>query len=102
MQASVQEQVELKNTKDNDIEEIILEEYGHHYEIMPMEEVGSSQYAAVYEVGVSQGELDEYEQGYIDNLKQGRPDQYCLWAIMQDLCNKGKLEAGSYIIDVSW
>ncbi len=94
---------EVKITCDyNDIEEIILEEYGYQYEIMPMEEVGSSQYAAVYEVDVSQGELDEYEQGYIDNLKQGRPDQYCLGAIMQDLCNKGKLEAGSYIIDVSW
>ncbi len=94
---------EVKITCDyNDIEEIILEEYGYQYEIMPMEEVGSSQYAAVYEVDVSQGELDEYEQAYIDNLKQGRPDKYCLRAIMQDLCNKGKLEAGSYIIDVSW
>jgi hypothetical protein len=94
---------EVKITCDHaDIEEIILEEYGHLYEIMPMEEVGSSQYAAVYEVDVSQGELNKYAQGYIDNLKQGKPSSHTLRAIMQDLCNKGKLEAGSYIIDVSW
>jgi hypothetical protein len=94
---------EVKITCDyNDIEKIILEEYGHQYEIMPMEEVGSSQYAAVYEVNVSQGELVLYQREYLDNLKQGRPDPFCLVDIMQDLCNKGKLEAGSYIIDVSW
>ena len=94
---------EVKITCDySDVEKVIKEVYGHYYEIMPMEECGSSQYAAVYEVDVACKALDESEQPYISALRDGKPKQFCLRAIMKDLCFHGHLEAGSYIIDVSW
>lgn len=86
----------------SEIEKIIHNEFGHTYEIMPMEEVGSSQYAAVYEQEVSKGALNEFEQKDIEKMYAGTPAQYCLSSLTTHLANLGKLEEGSYLIDVSW
>lgn len=94
---------EVKITCDyTDIENIIREEFGTTYEIMPMEEVGSSQYAAVYERNVAIGKLDSYENETIENLYFGKTKQFTLDTILKHLANKELLEEGSYIIDVSW
>lgn len=94
---------EVKITCDySDIEKIIKEEFGHAYEIMPMEEVGSSQYAAVYEQNVSKGALDDYGQKNVEKMYAGKPPQFILSSLTTHLANLGKLEEGSYIIDVTW
>tara|TARA_B100001063_G_scaffold227047_1_gene237146 strand:- start:20619 stop:20912 length:294 start_codon:yes stop_codon:yes gene_type:complete len=86
----------------SELEAIIFKEYGHHYEIMPMEEIGSSQNAEKAEFNVCKGKLDEWQTPNITALSKGSPEKYCLSDILQDLCNKGKLEEGDYIVDVSW
>ena len=85
----------------NDVEQLIKEVYGHEYEIMPMEEVGSSQYAATYEQTVESGELEPWQLEEIDSLKQGDPKQFILGTILQDLCNNGHITAGYYSISVT-
>ena len=92
----------LISTDYKDIEKLIKEVYGVEYEILPMEEVGSSQYAATYSMTASKGELDEYDQEEIDSLIDGKPHQYILSAIMNDLCNKGHVPEGEYVIEVNW
>ena len=85
-----------------DLEKVILDHYGHDYDIMPMEEVGSSQYSAVYKRTVSKGELDEYDMTDIWDLERGERRQFTLNSILTDLCNKGIIDAGEYYIDVNW
>jgi hypothetical protein len=86
----------------NDLETLIEKVYGHAYEIMPMEEVGSSQYAATYDMNVSTGKLNEYELKELQSLIDGNPKKYMLSTIMKDLADKGHLDVGEYIIDVNW
>lgn len=94
---------EVKITCDyQDLEDIILKEYGHPYEIMPMEEVGSSQYAAVYEQSVTKQVIDEFMQEEIESMYKGKPKNYILGTLLAHLASLGKIEEGSYIIDVSW
>lgn len=46
-------------------------------------------------------ELDEFEQADIDEfLSKGK--QYAIHTIAKDLCNKGLLEPGEYMIEVCW
>lgn len=85
-----------------DIEAVILKEYNTVYEIMPMEEVGSSQYAATYSQTVTKTPLDEYELEELNSIQAGKPDQFILSTIMRDLGNKGLLEEGEYVIEVNW
>ncbi len=102
-----------------DLEELILDTFGHDYEIMLMEEVGSSQYAATYEQKDITGEVltpttravlsDEQIQFAIDDhrkvitgLREGRPEQFILRSIMIELCALGLIQPGDYIINVNW
>lgn len=85
-----------------DVEQLIKEVYGHTYEIMPMEEVGSSQYAATYDQNVQAAELDKWQVEEIAGLLQGTPEQFMLGTILQDMCNNGFIDAGRYSIKVTW
>jgi hypothetical protein len=76
--------------------------YGTEYEIMPMEEVGSSQYNAKYIKNVKKGSLNDDEKAIIQKLVDDSPIKHSLDTIMKDLCNNGYLVEGEYIIDVSW
>lgn len=84
------------------LETLIREIYGQDYEIMPYEEVGSSQYAATYNIDVKKSKLDEYDLSRIEKLKTGNPESYSLRAIMTDMCNREIIEDGSYVIGVNW
>lgn len=83
----------------HDVENLIRETYGHDYEIMPMEEVGSSQYAATYDVDVD-GEVED-EEG-LQSLIDGKPEQWILRDIMNDMCRRNMIPKAEYIIGVNW
>lgn len=85
-----------------DLESLIKHIYGHEYEIMPMEEVGSSQYNATYDLTVSKDKLSQDEVENIQSLRLGRPIPYMLGDILTDLCNRDIIDSGEYIINVSW
>ena len=84
-----------------DVEDLIREVYGHSYEIQPMEEVGSGD-GAVEEYTVTCDEMINEELSFITDLISGKPEQFILGYILQDLCNKGYIEKGDYLIDVGW
>lgn len=86
----------------NDLEDVIREFYGHEYEILPMEEIGSSQYAATTEMTVKKGDLDKWAYKGIEALKAGNPEQYSLSYILQDLANNGEIPEGDYMIGINW
>lgn len=86
----------------SELEKIIFDEYGVTYEIMPMEEVGSSQYAATYTKNVSKGDIEDWDLEYFQSFTDGKPKKHSLDPILRDLCNKGKLEEGKYVIEVNW
>jgi len=86
----------------SDLELLIKEVYHCDYEIMPMEEVGSSQYAATYPIHVKAENLDGYQTENIQSLIDKKPNQFILGDIMTHLCNQGIIEEGEYVIDVNW
>lgn len=91
-----------------DIEKVIDKVFefkkSNGYELMPSEEVGSSQYAP-YIIKRVDGEVDPYEADDIEEaLKSKDPSklQFRLTAAMNYCCLKGEIEAGEYLISVSW
>ena len=96
------EKKEIISTDYSELEALIKKEYRHLYEIMPSEEVGSSQYAATYTQHVSKGEIADYDVEEFDIFKSTGKGSFILSTILQDMCNKDLLEAGEYIIDVNW
>ena len=93
---------EIISTNYNELEALIKKEYNQAYEIMPSEEVGSSQYAATYTQHVKKGELSDYDVEKFDVFKSTGKGNFILSVILQDMCNKDILEPGEYIIDVNW
>lgn len=96
------EKKEVFNCDYSDLEQVIFNHYGKEYEILVMEEIGSSQYAAQASYNISVGKLDKFDQMEIDKFKAGENVKYMLSTLLQDLCNHDKLEAGEYVIDISW
>lgn len=96
------EKKEVFTCSYNDIEAIILSHFSHRYEIMPMEEIGSSQYAAVVKFRINKGTLADYDQRNVDALKAGTPHQFSIYSILKELVNENKLEEGIYYVDISW
>lgn len=85
-----------------DLEKLIKSTYGTDYEIMSGEEVGSSQYAATYNIDVVKGELDEWEFEEVKDWMADGTGSYILRSIMKDMANKDVIEEGTYIIGVNW
>lgn len=85
-----------------DVEAAIEELYGQTYEIMPMEEVGSSQYGATYEVTAKDEPLSDFDQSRFEKFFQGNAEQYSLHVIMNHMCCHKHIVAGKYVINVSW
>ena len=86
----------------SDVEDLIKEVYGHPYEIMPMEEVGSSQYSAAWDLTVHKEALTGYEEEELDTLKTGKPSHFIIHTILKDLCNRGHMEEGEYSMSINW
>ena len=84
----------------NDLETFIFEVYGAEYEILPGEECSNGSHKKYL---VEKEVLDEYDLERLNNWRMGEdiPD-FLLSTILTDLCNNDKIEAGEYIVNVSW
>ncbi len=93
-------QTEIVNTIEvNDLEKFITETTGHTYEVVPNEEWNNDSQHRLH----VDGDLSEYTQKDWDDFKlTGEQHQYRLQTIMEGLCADGHLEAGVYVVDVSW
>jgi hypothetical protein len=83
----------------NDLETFIREQTGHSYEVVPNEEWGNDEQHR-FDID---GKLDEWNINDWNEFKSdGVEHQYRTRTIMNGLCADGKLDAGIYVINVSW
>jgi len=83
----------------SDLEEFILNETGHAYDIVPNEEWGNDEQHRI----VLDGQLDEWDlQRWNDFKNSVEEKRYGTRCLMNGLCAEGKLVAGIYLINVSW
>lgn len=84
----------------SDLETFIDEVYDVRYEIPCGEETGDGsnlKYLVEKEV------LDKYDLKRLNNWRMGESEgSFLLSTILTDLCNNDKIEAGEYIVNVSW
>lgn len=48
------------------------------------------------------GGMNAWDQQNVEKVKRGEDPNYCLRAVMNDLCAKGYIKPGTYLIDVCW
>jgi len=78
----------------SDLEDFINEHYKSDYEIIAANEWNNY---TCYSVNVEKKEFDEYEKDKLADFSE------CgIRIILLDLCNKGLIEEGDYLIKVSW
>lgn len=86
----------------NDLEKVIEDVYGAKYEIPSMEERGSGS-GDMMEINIrTKVPLRAYDCEEIIKLRAGKPSQWILRTIMQDMVNNREIPEGFYIVDISW
>ncbi len=56
----------------------------------------------VYHVFHVTGELDEWDEGIVNEALDGENSYWTTPHLLNDLCRQGKLLAGNYLVEVSW
>jgi hypothetical protein len=93
------EEVNYRAVDYNDWDKFIAEVYGvPDYSITADEEYGNDEN---HEFRARKEPLDTYDANKIVKLKEGR-GSYTTSVLMNDLCNRGLIEEGTYLIKVSW
>tara|TARA_R110000851_G_scaffold1833_1_gene7189 strand:+ start:286 stop:612 length:327 start_codon:yes stop_codon:yes gene_type:complete len=78
------------------LDKLVAEVYGKSFDI-------GSNNDADYVITIKNESLDAYDIAALDGIiKSGYIDDYQLHLIMTDLCNKGVIAAGNYVVTVSW
>ena len=83
----------------HDIQQFIAATYG----LTEFCAIGESENDSVHEYNVTSKDGDEYDAKRLDEILA---DKYCthweLGIVLDDLCRKGLLPAGNYLVDVCW
>jgi len=83
----------------SDLEAFINKHYDHKIEIVADQETGND---VSITIKLSKVEMREFEQKQLDEYKKSGKGMYMLNTLMRDLCNQGILDAGEYLINMSW
>ena len=84
----------------NELQEIILAQYGQKYDIPNGEEIHNDSYMVPH---VNRGNvLPNYDQRYLDEFEKTGQGMSLLYIFMQDLCSRGVIPEGRYVIEISW
>lgn len=83
-----------------ELETIICQHYGLKEFCVPAVEEWSNDTS--YKFNIAKEPLSTWDQKKIDEVRKGNEPSFCIRAIMIDLCNAGKIDAGEYLITVSW
>lgn len=84
-----------------DVDNLINKEFDfdEEYEVLAAEEWDNDSYRLI----VVDGKLSEWGEKYVKEMIQTRKwGTYRTRHLLDYLCSQGKLEAGEYLIDVSW
>lgn len=93
------EQYSIRELDYGEVEQLIQRVYGVEYETVASEEWSND---SQHRFTVEKKPLDRWEQESFDSWKAGNGESYILGSILQDLCNRGHLEPGKYLITVCW
>lgn len=94
------EQISYRQLDYNDLENFIAQHYGiKEYSIPCVMECGND---TSFTIRAQAGELDQYDNKVLEMVKAGREPPFSLSVVLQDLCNKGLVDEGSYLVKVSW
>ena len=85
----------------NDLCNFIEEAYGiDKFEYVALEELNNYSYK---NYSIRKGEFDDYDLRKLEKFKQNPTSvNYITGILLTDLCNKGWLEEGDYMVHVSW
>ena len=88
------EKLEVIKVEYFDLETLIEETYGHIFSFQGDEEVGSED-CKFYKIT---GEVSSYEESSLREFKEDGSGMYMTGLLMQDMCRKGIIEKGNYLI----
>lgn len=83
----------------SDLEDFIEENYNVEYNIIAGEETGNDEYLSYT---IKNEYLTNYDYLNLRKWTETGNGMYLLSNILQDLCVKGLIEEGNYLIHVSW
>jgi len=83
----------------HDFEDLVKKVYGQDYEFVADQECGND---SSHTFSASSKELDEYEAERVKEFKDTGEYNYLAGELFNDLCRQGKIEEGSYIVNVCW
>lgn len=101
MKLKIKESKIVNIVRYQDLEDFITEAYDlkSPYEFACIEELSND---SIKKYIVYKQELDSYDLNAIEKLKSGEPQAYITDVLLTDLCNRGWLDSGEYLIEVSW
>lgn len=82
-----------------DLEEFVVLEYGRELEFVADQECGND---TSQEFWVTAEPLPLWDGELIEQWRTGGDPGWVTGAVLNDLCVKGKIPAGEYIVRVSW
>jgi hypothetical protein len=82
-----------------EVEKWIEEVYGHEFEIVAQDELSND---STLSVEVQGSGLDRWSQAHMEAFATTGVAEMRTWAVLEDMCTKGLLEPGTYVIDVGW
>ncbi len=84
----------------SELDELIEKQYGRKYECVAYEEW--SNYES-HSFDVQKEKLDDYDKEKIDNWNsKNGSGMYMTTIFLNDMCNRGVIEPGEYLVNVYW
>lgn len=78
---------------------LIKKHYGKNYEFLPDQESNND---CLHKFIVEKRKLDDYDLEVLNKFKKTGAFYNLACTLFQDLCNKGILKEGDYLIEVCW
>ena len=80
------------------LEDVVSEVYGHQFEMAANEEWSND---SAHEFTVTP-DVDEWDRGKVDDFVKGTEHPNITGALLNDMCKRGLIEPGKYLVKVSW
>ena len=84
----------------SEFDALTKEVYGREYDFVPSEEANND--SEYYFPKVTAAGLDEYDSEQLRKFINGEEVNWLTRALLQDLCFKGEIPPGNYLIRVCW
>ena len=98
--------MDLKHKKETtirvsykDLDAFIVKHYGQPFEVTASEEARND---SCLSFTVAAGQNRDYDTEYLKEFREKGRYGFLLGTILNDLCDRGLIEAGSYVVDICW